>query len=329
MDIIVKCLAGSHLFGTNTATSDMDYKGIFIPTRKQILLGQYKESVSKSTGDDDSKNGQDDIDIEMYSVKKFFKMISKGDTAALELLFTPADCIIEKSPMWDMIVSQREKLLSSQVSAMIGYARQQANKYGIKGSRMGELATCIDNLKEIQKTFDFQNPKLKHGWEEIVDKMKNLEHVHFLELPISTGTSSSLVPAIEILGKKFDHHNSFIHVLEIICGIYKNYGARARQAKANNGIDWKALSHATRVSIQGIELLKSGKITLPLSEGDREIVMKIKTGIMPYKEVSQLLEDLLAGLERAKRDSNLPDKVDQEFLNELIINLHSEVVNAP
>ena len=65
--------------------------------------------------------------------KKFLKMVKHGDTAALELLFTPDDMILEKDPLWDRIIEKRDQLLSKKINAMIGYARQQANKYGIKG----------------------------------------------------------------------------------------------------------------------------------------------------------------------------------------------------
>ena len=31
---------GSHLYGTNTTDSDTDYKGVYMPTKRQILLGK-------------------------------------------------------------------------------------------------------------------------------------------------------------------------------------------------------------------------------------------------------------------------------------------------
>jgi len=326
MKVLIKAMAGSHLFGTNTPESDKDYKGVFLPTKDEILLGQYKESVSVSTGDNDSKNSSDDMDIEMYSLKKFFKMLDNGDTAALELLFTPEEFIIEKDPLWDEIIINRDQFLSCRVKAMIGYARQQANKYGIKGSRMGELSNCIEALKEIQKEFEFANPKLKHGWDLINDKLKDYDHVHFIELSMSNGTENTMTPALDILGKKFDYHCSFIYVLEILKKIYKNYGYRARQAKKNNGIDWKALSHAVRVSLQGVELLETGKITLPLKSAHQKVVRDIKMGEIDYKVVGENIEDLLNTLEKASKNSKLPERVDKEFLDGFMIDMHHRVI---
>ena len=101
MNIVVKAIAGSHLFGTNTPQSDTDYKGVFIPDAKDILLQRAKKSISTKTGSNESKNTKDDIDVEFYSLQKFMEMLAQGQTVAIELLFTPANMILEKSPLWD------------------------------------------------------------------------------------------------------------------------------------------------------------------------------------------------------------------------------------
>lgn len=325
MKILIKAVAGSHLFGTDTPSSDTDYKGVYLPSADEILLGSYKESVSYTTGDDSSKNSKEDIDVELYSLKKFLKMVSRGDTAALELLFTPEDKIVEKDPMWDEIVARRDELLSSKVSAMIGYARQQANKYGIKGSRMGELNNVIEILKKHEKRLDFAGAKLKHAWDELLEEVKPFEHVHFIMLNAKSEGGPE-VPALDILGKKFDHHCKFSYVLEILKRIYKNFGQRAREAKKNNGIDWKALSHATRVSLQGLELLENGKITLPLKGNSAMLVKKIKAGEMSYSDVQVILESLLTQLEEARENSELQESVPQEVLDQILITYHKRML---
>lgn len=322
MKTLIKAVAGSHLFGTNSETSDHDYKGVFIPDGKSILLGTYSDTIQKTTGDDESRNNKDDVDMEIYSLRKFFKMVKHGDTAAIELMFTPDEMILEKDPLWDeYIISNRDKLVNSKITAMIGYARQQANKYGIKGSRTGELNNIIQFLKSLEKSLAFPNPKLKHAWLDIQEEIKKYEHIHEISLPLKT-VSQTEIPAINILGKKFDQHTTFPYVLDILKKIYKNYGQRAREAKKNNGIDWKALSHAVRVMYQGIELLETGKITLPLPSPQLEIVKEIKHGKKDYKDVSKLIEDLMCELERVKATSNLPEKVDDKVINDIIIDIY-------
>lgn len=38
MDFIFKMKFGSHLYSNNTADSDVDYKGVFLPSKKEILI---------------------------------------------------------------------------------------------------------------------------------------------------------------------------------------------------------------------------------------------------------------------------------------------------
>ena len=53
--VVFKCIFGSHLYGLNTEDSDKDFKGIFIPSFEDIVLGS-NEVISVKTGNDKSKN---------------------------------------------------------------------------------------------------------------------------------------------------------------------------------------------------------------------------------------------------------------------------------
>ena len=125
MKVIMKAVAGSHLFGTNTPSSDKDFKGVFLPDPRDILLNKTQEVISKTTGDDKTKNSKDDVDVELYSLTKFMKMVTDGDTVALELLFTPEEMIIESTHEWREILKNRNNLISKSIKNAIGYSRAQ------------------------------------------------------------------------------------------------------------------------------------------------------------------------------------------------------------
>jgi len=325
MKILVKAVAGSHLFGTNTETSDKDFKGVYLPSSDEILLGSYQDTIRHSTGDNTTRNTKDDTDIELYSLRKFFAMLENGDTAALELLFTPEDKILEKDPLWDEIVSKRQLFLSKKVSALIGYIRQQSNKYGLKGSRMGELNVVLKKLKEIEKEHNFQGAKLKHSWEKIVNELTGLSHVHIIELKINNKVEET-VPAIEILGAKFSHDTPFAVCIKSLSDKYKAYGQRAREAANNLGVDYKAISHCLRCAFQGIELMQTGYITLPHPQDKRDLLIKVKKGEIPYKELEPVIEKALEDLEKASLESGLKDNISRKLLDELLIDYHRDVI---
>jgi len=325
MKILIKSIAGSHLFGTNTPSSDMDYKGVFIPSNDDIILGNYSDTIRYSTGNDYSKNTKDDVDTELYSLRKFLNMIENGDTAALELLFTPDQFIIEKSKEWDDILSIRETLVSKKINAMIGYARQQANKYGIKGSRMGELNNVVKILKELEHSHDFKGAKLKHSWNELVVAFRDFKYVNFTTLH---PTSTSSKPAINVLGKRFDQDTPFQVITKCLNDEYKKYGQRAREAKHNNGIDWKALSHAMRCLYQGQELLSTGTITLPHIGENLIRLKKIKAGEIDYKELEPEIEAGLEELERLCKESTLPERLERIYLDEILLKFYKRELNV-
>ena len=58
---IVNMRFGSHLYGLNTPNSDVDYKGIFMPTLEELLLGTYPKTIVTSTGPEHAKNSADDV----------------------------------------------------------------------------------------------------------------------------------------------------------------------------------------------------------------------------------------------------------------------------
>ena len=62
-ELVMVCRFGSHMYGTDTPDSDTDYKGVYIPHIKDVILGDApKSSINISTGDTDGKNTSDDID---------------------------------------------------------------------------------------------------------------------------------------------------------------------------------------------------------------------------------------------------------------------------
>lgn len=325
MKIIVKAVAGSHLFGLNTPSSDKDYKGVYMPSGREILLGNYSKSRKQSTNKTNERNTSSDEDVEFYSLDKFFRMLQEGQTVALELFFTPNEMILEKDLIWDEIIAMREHFLHKKVTNFIGYAQTQAAKYGLKGSRMNTLKNAISMLH----AWENENPEIKkldEIWEFIENFTKNHEHTSIMELPVNKNMQNQLKKHWEICGKKFDFTVKISYLKEILEKFYGEYGQRAIQAQNNENVDWKALSHALRVSIQGIELLSTGKITLPLKQEDRDLILPIKKGLVDYKTASGLIEEKLEELKKLEKTSSLKDQLKTEFIDDLIVDFYKREI---
>lgn len=309
--ILVLAYAGSHLFGTNTPNSDIDYKGIYIPTQKDLLLQQAKATISskrdKAHGE---KNTKDDTDIELFSIQKFFHMLYEGQTVALELLWTPDELIVEQDPMWENIrFVGRNYLMHKKVTSFVGYCKTQADKYGVKGSRMAAVKEAINELNRLVTECPVNyTDKLNTVWSTLKDSLGDLEHIEFGTQETAHGT----IPYMQICERKYQDNQSVVYTLNALQNVYDSYGARARQAETNEGVDFKALSHAYRVCCQAIELLSTGKMTLPLKKEDLEIVRNVKLGLIPFLEFQPMLEDKLAEVLKWEALSALPAEFDKE-----------------
>jgi hypothetical protein len=148
MNILVKMKFGAHLYGTATSESDVDYKGVFMPSKEEVLLGRIPKSHSHSTAKDESKNTKNDIDVEMYSFQYFIKLACDGQTVAMDMLHAPEDMILQSSNIWKTIIKNRHKFYTKNLKSFIDYARRQASKYGIKGSRINAALQVLELLNK-------------------------------------------------------------------------------------------------------------------------------------------------------------------------------------
>ena len=303
MKIIAKMIFGSHLYGTSTPESDKDYKGIFMPSKDQIFLGHIPKSYNETTKRGNEKNTSDDVDTEIYSLHYFIKLACEGQTVALDMLHAPDDMIIESSSIWKEIVKNREKFYTKNLKAFIGYARRQASKYGIKGSRLSAVAEVIKLIEQLDG-----DTKLYKIWDQLPVK----EHLYMVD------SSPNGIRQYQVCGKIIQENSRVSHVLKMLNRFADNYGRRAREAAENKNIDWKAVSHALRAAYQVQELLQDGTITFPLKNAS--FLRSVKQGLHDYKNVvAPILEDIMAKVEILSEKSVLPKKPDRKFWDKFII----------
>ena len=97
-----------------------------------------------------------------------------------------------------------------------------------------------------------------------------------------------------------------------------NYGTRAKKARDNDGLDFKNISHAIRVSMELKEILLGNELVFPLKEA--ALIKQIKEGKLDYvNEVAPLLEELNDEIEMLMKTSNLPEKVDRKYWDKFIV----------
>ena len=91
---------------------------------------------------------------------------------------------------------------------------------------------------------------------------------------------------------------------------------------AVHGYDTKYAMHALRLGLQGVELLTTGRITLPVPEPHREHLRSIRRGEVDLDEVVDAVAAAEAELTRLEQSSTLPDQPDRRWVDEWLHRSH-------
>lgn len=322
MKMIVQMKFGSHLYGTSTPQSDTDIKGVFLPSPRDILLQQVKPMISQSRSKEHGeKNTAEDIDREAYSLQRYLELLSQGQTVALDMLFAPDWAIIDRpDPVWLEVKKMAPKLITKGATSFVKYCRQQANKYGIKGSRVAASRVALEVLKIAEDQYG-SDEKLEVSFKDLKSVVDQNEFLNFSE---SKQPNGERIKYFEVCGKKALLTSSIRNAREISENLINQYGQRALAAEKNEGVDWKALSHAVRVGHEAIELFTTGKITFPRPEA--EYLLKIKQGKIEYRDVAEDIEKLFEKVEDSAKQSKLPEEIDERIINDFIMEHYGQQV---
>jgi predicted nucleotidyltransferase len=93
MNIIAKRLLGSRAYGTDTPTSDFDYRGVFIAS-----LDTYFGIEQRPTGGKDP----DQEDTSYWELTAFMKLLYNGNPTACEMIFADTPLEVETSAWWSI-----------------------------------------------------------------------------------------------------------------------------------------------------------------------------------------------------------------------------------
>ncbi len=200
MDLIVEMQFGSHLYGTATPQSDLDFKAVYLPDARDILLQRVQNTVTHAPDKlDGEKNAPGDVDREIHSLQRYLELLAEGQTMALDMLFAPESAMTRPpSALWLEIQANAPRLVKRRASAFLRYCRQQANKYGIKGSRVSAARQALAVLVDAEAKYGTA-AKLAVAETELEAAIGISEHVTLIDLPSPADT---LVRHFEVCGKK-------------------------------------------------------------------------------------------------------------------------------
>jgi hypothetical protein len=253
--------------------------------------------------------------MKYYSIKKFVKLCLENNPNIVEMLFGTPDNIKYITPEMELLLKYREKFLSKNiVNTFIGYSRSQKQKMIIKGDKIHEMIKILDFMKEIDPKGYVIELKHNDDFKKLLESLecskinKKGYEFYFKEQHLAVGDMN--IPT-----------NVFI----------KNATARIQERldKASyrkdyilkQGFDHKFGQHVIRLLLEGRELLTTKQIIFPLTYAST--LLEIKTGKWTVQDVIAYSEEIEQSLKELEKTTELPDKSDFNFFNDLIIEILS------
>lgn len=310
-------LFGSTLYGTQIkGTSDVDLRGVFLPSSASLALNEAPKSLHYSTGGQDRPNNAHDVDIDLWSAQHWLlKLLPAGDTGALDVLFAPsnADCTLYRDPILDAVFANPLKVMdTSSGRAYAEYSLGQAKKYGIKGSRLGALRRVWHWLDDHQAILQGQDRLLTF----INDIGQSCFDEHFCYL-VETADG----PALHLCNKTHMGAIRIEEFLQRVQSAMEHYGGRAIDAERNQGLDFKALSHAVRALYQMEELLQTGQIVFPLQK--RAELLAIKQGRLGWAELEPFILERLGVVDDLLEKAPFSGRYEPDFARRCVLECYS------
>lgn len=156
---ILRVVNGSQLYGTSIGTSDDDFIGVCVPDIKCVLgLFNNFEQYEYATSDDSRRNAAGDVDLTIYSIRKFTKLVSDGNPSLINLLWVPENKRISWTPWATQLMMIREHVHSKEaIKKFLGYMTSQIKRLN------GEQRKHTPNRPELVEKFGYDTKFAGHA----------------------------------------------------------------------------------------------------------------------------------------------------------------------
>lgn len=331
--------AGSMSYGTNTESSDEDFKGICIPP-SEYYFGFVKNFEQAELHKPD---------VVIYEITKFFKLAADCNPNALEMLFVDPSDMIYIDELGELLIENRELFLSKKVKhTMTGYAISQLKRIKLHKQYLLNPPTIYPTRAALglpEQTLIPQN-QLMAAQAEVQKELDKFQFDFMDDLTDSTkigirGVMSEMLGELKItteehwmaIARKIGLSDNFIQIMQRERAYtsskrewdqYQNWKTNRNPTRAlleeKFGYDTKHAYHLVRLIRMCREILTTGKVLV--KRPDREELLSIRNGAWSYDQLIEFAENEEKSLNEIYNQSNfLPKSPNREKLDKLCIQL--------
>lgn len=343
--ILLECISGSRAYGLSTPQSDTDIKGVFLLPQKVFYGLEYTEQVNNETNDE-----------VYYELKRFIDLLAKNNPNILELLNTPADCILQKHPVIDKI--KPEMFLSKLCRhSFAGYAQSQIKKakglnkkivnpvekerksvldfcYVVQGQGSIPLTTWLSknnlrqedcglvNIAHMREMYSvFQNEQLQEGYLKGICSGPGANDISLSSVPKG-------IEPLAVMSFNKDGYSKY-------CKDYKEYWDWVEKRndvryehtiEQGKNYDAKNMMHTFRLLNMAEEIATEKRVNV--KRPDREFLLEIRSGAFNYEDLVQMANEKTGRIDELFEKSDLPETPDLFKIEELLVELREELYKS-
>jgi uncharacterized protein len=293
-------------------------------------------------------------DFVLYELRKYLSLLRNANPNIQEMLWI--DSYEYLHPSANLLIENRENFLTKQVkSSYIGYANAQLKKvethrkwllnppqkkpepidFGFsdlyKPLSLSELNAffyflwlvvrdCIEYLQPAEELRNLLLEKIDYKQLFLDHRFPEEAHRQMQEYTLASSDFMKLTFASRqylSARREWDSYQSW----------HKHRNSKRREMEAKCGFDAKHASHALRLLYTGKEIIKTKTLIVDRRQaGDAEYLLEVKKGNVAYEEVMAECDRVYNEIKSiSDRDIDLPDRVDEDFLNDICIQLVEKI----
>lgn len=311
--IIFLTLGGSHAYGTNVETSDVDIRGCAMNNASEIVgLSNFEQFINTET------------DTTVYSFNKLIPLLLNCNPNTIEMLGCKPEHYIYMTDAGQDFIAKRKMFLSKRaLHSFGGYANQQLNRL--------ENALARDRLEQAKKE--------EHILRSMENSVKSFEsrYTNFEAGSIKLFTDKSpredmdreIFADIHLEHFPARQFNSMLNDIHNVIGTYEklNY----RNHKKDDAHLNKHAMHLVRLYLMCLDILEKEEINT-YREADHDLLMSIRNGAFQnedhtYKpEFFEIVKDLKRRLDYAKENTSLPAHPNMKEVEEFVMEVNKRAL---
>lgn len=296
-------LSGSYAYGTNNEDSDIDIRGVVLPTKDELIgLNSFEQRIDNDT------------DTVLYEFNKFVHLAANTNPNIIELLGSPQYIIFNE--VGQKLIDNAKMFLSKKcINSFGGYANQQLRRVENALSHNGvDEKTLNKHIFEVLKVAQAKlaeiDPYVSTDYVtfDLVDGELYMT-VNFDAVPIHRVTTAfNELLTIKNEFNKLNHRND-----------------KLTEKKLN-----KHLMHLVRLYKTCFDILEKGEINT-YRKDDVDFLMSIRNGryLVDHKltdEFTTCLDELNERFQKDKELNVVPNKCDFNEINNFVIEVNSKVI---